>query len=265
MPFNPIFLLSALIGLILFYVSNKVFKVTNKTITKAWLIILSGILALISLVIPLAYLSDIVGANPQYAQFRAYPYTEMMVILSAPLVGIVNGRLTSKKPNRLYTCLCLMATLVYISLPFLKPIIRPLQHNLNNQWKDAVAIQTTASTCGPSSLATILKYYGKEDTEANIAAHAYTSASGSENWYLARYAKSQGFSYQFLQEPELAKVPTPAIIGVRLGNAGHFIVLLAHKNGQFEVADPLSGKEILSLAQFNHKYHYTGFVLYIAQ
>lgn len=264
MLFNPVFMLSLVLGLILFVVSSKVFKVMDKPISKTVLIIVSALLALISLIIPMAYVSDVIDAHPQYAQFRAYPYTEVLVILFAPLIGLINAWLTRRQPNRLYNCLCLMVMLVYISIPFLKPIIRPLQHDLENQWKEGVAIQTSASTCGPSSLATILKYYGKEDTEANIAAHAYTSGSGSENWYLARYAYSQGFNYQFLHEPILAKVPTPAIIGVRLGSIGHFIVLLAHNNGLYEVADSLSGKEMLTLAQFNAKYRYAGFALHIS-
>lgn len=267
MIFNPNFILSLLLGLLLFFISTKIAKLIAKPQNKIIFLVISFILALISLSIPAAYLSDLIGANPIYAQFRTYPYTELLVILAAPFLGVINAWLADKKIssslNRVLTGLCLTVMLLYISLPFIKPLIKPLQNNLANKWQDNVAIQTTPATCGPSSLATILKYYGKEDTEANIAKQVFTSATGTENWYLARYAHSQGFDYQFLHIEDLASVPTPAIIGVRLSNFGHFITLLNYQNGIYEIADPLTGRTLLTQEQFNHKYYYTGFVLYI--
>lgn len=265
MTFNPNFILSLVLGLVLCIFSIKIFKLIKTQQTK--IIVVCFILALISLTIPLAYLSDLIGANPLYSQFRAFPYSEVLVCLIAPLVGVIIVQLGHSTRHlgfhNLFNALCLAMMLVYISLPYIKPLLRPLQTNLNNKWLDNVAIQTTPSTCGPSSLATIFKFYGKEDTEANIAKHSFTSATGTENWYLARYAHNQGFTYQFLNEPILDKVPTPAIIGVRLGYIGHFITLLSHQNGVYEVADPLTGREWLSVKQFYQKYHYSGFVLYI--
>lgn len=257
------FILCLLSGLVLFFIFTNLFRSLDSQFKRILLLLVTGIFAVFSFTIPIAYFSDVIGSNPLYAQFRSYNYTEMLVVLFAPFIGTINGWFTARKHNSFYTCVCLVVMFLYISSPFLKPLIRPLQHDLKNQWKDDVAIQSTASTCGPSSLATIFKLYGKNDTESNIATYAYTSSSGSESWYLARYAHEQGFNYQFLQEPELAKVPTPSIIGVRLGIIGHFIVLLAHKNGMYEVADPISGKETLTLDQFNRKYKYTGFVLNI--
>lgn len=261
MDVNPIYILCLILSLMIFSISSKIIKQTIKRYQRLALSVTSLVLALVSLSIPITYVLNSVGENPLYATFRAYPYTELLIVLFAPLMGCVNGLLTTHKNNSVVTGLCLIIMLSYVSLPFAKPLIRPLQKDLQNKWSNDVALQSSASTCGPSSLATIFKYYGKEDTEANIAKQAYTSASSTENWYLARYADDQGFNYQFLTIAELDKVPTPAIIGVRLGSMGHFITLLNKHNGLYEIADSLSGKSFLSLEQFNQQYRYTGFVL----
>lgn len=263
----PNFILSLLLGLLLFSISTKLFNSINKLWYKIVFLIISFILALISLSIPATYLIGHIGANPLYAQFRATPYTELLVILAAPFTAVFNSWLTKKTCSTqtwTITCLCLITMLLYISLPFIKPLIRP-QTVTNTKWVDNVVLQTTPATCGPSSLATIFKYYGKEDSEANIAKQAFTSATGTENWYLARYAHSQGFDYQFLHINDLKKAPAPAIIGVRLGSFGHFITFFGYHNGIYEIADSLTGRAFLSDEQFHHQYHYTGFVLYIKQ
>lgn len=260
---NINFIFSLALGLSLFFISTNTTKLLNTPHRRAVLMGGSLFLALISFIIPITYVIGTIGENPTYAEFRAYPYTELLVVLFAPCAGVINGLITNKKANPVLTSLCLMVMVLYVSSPFIKPLIRPLQKNLQNKWQDNVAIQSTGSTCGPSSLATILNYYGKQDTEANIAQHAYTSSSSTENWYLARYAHSQGFDYQFLTVAKLDQVPTPSIIGVRLGYIGYFIVLLGTKNGLYEIADSLSGRAFLTERQFNQKYRYTGFALHI--
>ncbi len=267
MAVNPNFFLSLILGSILFLVSAKLFNKLHSILNTRIFLIICVILALVSLSIPAAYLSDLIGANPYYAGFRSFPFTELLVVLAAPLVGAVAARLATQKTNsaskRSVYRICLLITMLYISLPFIKPVLRPLQKDIGNQWAGNVVIQTTSSTCGPSSLATILNYYGIKDSEANIAQHAFSSSTGTENWYLARYAKLKGMQYQFLHEPELSKVPTPSIIGVKLGRVGHFITLLDHSDDSYTIADSLSGLHQMTLTEFNQKYLYNGSVLHI--
>ncbi len=268
MVVNPNFYLALVLGSILFLGSAKLFKKFHCIRTQHIFVIICILLALISLSIPSAYLSDLIGANPYYAGFRSFPFAELLVVLAAPLAGAFSAVLAAKKTQsiskRLIYRVSLVGTLLYISLPFIKPLMMPLpNHIIGNQWVDGVALQTTPSTCGPSSMATILNHYGVKDTEANIAKQVFSSLTGTENWYLARYAHSQGFQYQFLHEPELKKVPTPSIIGVKLGRAGHYITLLDHKNGTYLIADSLSGLQQMTLEEFNRKYLYDGFVLHI--
>ncbi|SQI34441.1 Peptidase C39 family [Leminorella richardii] len=220
------------------------------------------LLALVSLSIPLTYLAGSLGENPAYANFRALPYAELTVCLAAPFVG----RLSLLLPlNRGIALLfCLVITLGYVSLPFIKPIVRPAGE-IVEQWRDGIAIQSTSATCGPASMATLMHRLGVSATQSEIARQSYNSGSGTENWYLARYAKSQGFSYRFLNEPDLENVPVPSIIGVRLGRVGHFITLLSKEGATYTVGDSLDGVHQLTEAEFKQRYRFAGFVLQIGR
>lgn len=219
------------------------------------------LLAVASLLIPLPYLSDRVGEDPAYANFRALPFAELTVCLAAPFVGWLSFRMPRR---RLALPLCLIVTIGYVSLPFIKPIIRPAGE-IAERWRDGIALQSTSATCGPASLTTLLSRLGATVSQREIAQGAYNSSSGTENWYLARYAQSRGFSYRFINQPELSLVPVPSIIGVRLGAAGHFITLLSKEGEVFTIGDSLSGVSQLTKAQFDERYRFTGFVLHIGR
>jgi len=55
----------------------------------------------------------------------------------------------------------------------------------------------------------------------------------------------------------------PALVGVRIGNDGHFIAVLEIHDDQVTFADPLSGKIQMSLAKFKQLYEFTGFHMVI--
>lgn len=284
---NPNYYLALLLSPALFFASGRLFSQLQSRAGKRRYIAITLIMALVSLTIPAAYLSNAIGENPGYAQFRALAYSELLVCLSAPFAGIVCVGITSilskadgkRWLKRSIYLLCLFTVLGYTSLPFVKQLAKPRPFypnaaTLGNRWVDGVALQTTPSTCGPASLATILARYGGAETEAEIAVQAYSSSRGTENWYLARYVEQLGYQYRFLTEPNIAKVPTPSIIGVnvnrmnRAGNpsrAGHFITLLDSSDGYHLIADSLSGLHRLTPEEFKQKYRYRGFVLHITQ
>lgn len=264
---NPNYFIALIMGFIIYCISIRYFaKLPPYFKKKYYLILLVIIFTLISLLIPASYLTDLIGENPNYAYFRAYPYTELLVVLIAPLVGLITQVIVVHyKRKSFFYFLGFVVLILYISVPFIKPIIRPLPKQMNDKWHENIALQTTKSTCGPASLATIMNYYGDKGSETNIARAAFSSGSGTENWYLARYAKQQGYQYRFLRETTLSDIPTPAIIGVKLGRAGHFITLLSHNSQYYTVADSLSGLHTLTEQDFNKKYHFNGFVLYLTK
>lgn len=55
----------------------------------------------------------------------------------------------------------------------------------------------------------------------------------------------------------------PAIAGVRNDGFGHFIALLSRTNDVIEVADPLTGRERISVAELTANRRFTGFFMTI--
>ena len=49
------------------------------------------------------------------------------------------------------------------------------------------------------------------------------------------------------------------MVGVRLGNIGHFIPVLGREGERFVIGDPLKGKEVLTLEELEKRYEFTGF------
>jgi len=63
-------------------------------------------------------------------------------------------------------------------------------------------------------------------------------------------------------QTNLAALPYPAIVGVRLGGpkgAGHFIAILGKDQDKYIVGDPLTGREDLDASQLQDRYFFTGF------
>ena len=65
---------------------------------------------------------------------------------------------------------------------------------IHDQWDGGACLQSTPSTCGPASIATILRSLGFPASEREVARNAFTYAGGTEAWYLARYVRSQGLN-----------------------------------------------------------------------
>lgn len=153
-----------------------------------------------------------------------------------------------------------------ISLPYLKPILRPLDsRTLEEKWSGGVSLQSSPSTCGPASAATIVRRLGGNVTERELAREAFTCKSGTENWYLARALRRRGFRTEFLLSAPTA-VPLPAIAGVKLknlGSAGHFIAVLERDGDRMVVADPMEGMSTNTLADLQNQYEFTGFFMVI--
>ena len=129
------------------------------------------------------------------------------------------------------------------------------------KYADGVCMQSTSSTCGPACLVTILNQFGKQETELSVAERSFSCGSGTENWYLARYAKQQGLDYQFSFLKDISEIKTPAIIGVGTVRNGHFIAVLRVENGVYTIGDPLIGLEKLTEHEFLQQYPFTGFAL----
>ena len=156
------------------------------------------------------------------------------------------------------------ATLLTIIIgPYLKPLLLPVSwEDYSNRWSEGVCLQTSSSSCGAASAATLLRFLGKPADERVIAREAFTSLTGSENWYLARVLRKRGVAIEYVKETtEPVAFHYPAIAGVRVNGYGHFIVIMAREEDRFVVGDPMIGREVLSGDDLRRRYEFTGFFM----
>jgi hypothetical protein len=263
---NYVGLLAVLVGLTIFGLTWR-YLARAKTPPSIWLWVLASVLALPALTYALYY-SRLMGEPIWLYRLRAVPGSEMLAAASGFLAALVQVRAIPRlrlSPLGRITLVPIVLA-VGLLLPYLKPVFRPLHpETLSDVWIDGVCHQSSGGTCGPASVATILRQLGVNANERELAEEAYSAASGTENWYLARAIKKRGPGVNFLKSSP-ATAPLPAVAGVRLlstGGAGHFVALLGRTNELMVIADPLEGRQTLTLQQLAAKYEFTGFFLAI--
>jgi predicted double-glycine peptidase len=195
-----------------------------------------------------------------YYEFRSWRGTECLLVM----LGIAGGLIASLLPRPLLI-LPLFVTAAFALAPILKPFVRPIpQASMHDTWDAGICMQSTPSTCGAASVASILNYYGVRVSERELARDAHSYVGGTEAWYLARAVRDRGcdacFRFSSGFDPE---IPCPAVVGVRLDSDGHFIAILSRNGDHFQIGDPLIGREDLSRSELLERYVFTGFYMSI--
>ncbi len=235
---------------------------------QAVLLALVGILAAIPAIFFVVYYTGVLGEAGWFYSFRAIPGTE----ISACGIGLLAGCFQKLRSNshiirrQMSVAFIPFITLLCVMFPYLKQIfLRPDWNNFNDRWSEGVCLQSSESSCGPASAATLLKLLGKPVSEKQIAQESFTSRRGTENWYLIRTLKRHGVEAKYvLSDANNIDFTFPSIAGVRLGGktgAGHFIAVLNKTENGFVIGDPLSGREELSTTQLLERYYFTGFAI----
>lgn len=195
--------------------------------------------------------------------FRSLPLTELTAAGAGLFVGAWSEWMkdSSLFPKPVFVALLCLG----LSVPYLKPILDPLSEDqLTDRWKDDVCLQSTPSSCGAASAATIFRALGLNIQEAEIAAECLTSSGGTENWYLARAFRERGFTVNYRIENEFpSDLNVPAIAGVRVGNYGHFIAVIGMSNGEYITGDPLKGRQEIPVDLISNTFYFTGFFMEI--
>jgi hypothetical protein len=195
-----------------------------------------------------------------FYELRSLRASELWLVL--PLAAAVAWSQFLKRPLVLVSY---AGAFCAIFIPFAKPILRPLDRSLlRDQWEKNACLQSTESTCGPSSAATILRRLGHmEASEVILSRQAMSSASGTEAWHLARAIRAHGASaeFQFGRFPETSDLP--GILGVRLGSIGHFIAIVRRDGDRWVICDPLVSEEIVTTAELDRRYRISDFFLHI--
>jgi len=237
----------------------------NKT---RWFAVLVALVCAAPAFVFVLYYTRFLGEPMWLYSIRTVSGSELAASPAGFLAGWIQARLVPKLSlSHFGKRILIPAVLAFaLAIPYLKPILRPRAALTGQeQWNGEVCLQSTASTCGPASAVTILKRLGVNATEEELACEAFTSATGSENWYLARAIRRRGMQTRFAFSKTMDS-PAPAIVGVRLrdsGNAGHFIALLEKHGDQCVFGDPMEGLVSGSMTQLSGKYDFTGFMLCI--
>jgi hypothetical protein len=262
---NPNFLFVPTLGLavVFFTVGILLRKRIVRPPSSSLLLFGSVILALPG-VLMVVYYFHLYDNAVWFCEFRAMPYSE----LSAAGLGFMAGILHSTEPKdsvsrRLSAPVVLTIVLM---VPFIKPILASVDFShFKNQWTGDVCLQSTPSTCGPASAASILRSFGREASEEELAKECFTSTGGTENWFLARAFRRRGFAVQFMNVRDISgRIPVRAIAGVTLRHGvGHFIAVLAETPTDYVFGDPLKGQVVIPKNRANNQYHFTGFFMVI--
>lgn len=177
---------------------------------------------------------------------------------------------------------------VFFFAPLLRPLLMPVQLAAQGRWIDGVCLQTDDASCGPAAAATLLSQHGVDVDEREMAKYCLTSRAGTEPLALYQGLVSRsgaaGLSTRVAsrdpddwarhgQFPLLAMVSPPELqfgtsrvvrLQQLLGRSsdGHAVVILGvADNGDYEIADPASGRVTWSRATV-HRF-YSGQAIYL--
>ncbi len=252
MNINPHFYLSILLTIVFFAAGLLLAK---KSLPNGVSKLLLGLffLATLPAASMILYYAHLVKVPAWYIHFRAMPAAE----LSMSFLGLFLGFLSNRKTQYLFAVLAISLS----SIPFAKPILRPLSIKETTEWKDGVCLQSTGATCGPSCVATMLKFHQIEASEYEITRNSYTCSTGTEIWYLLRYATQKGLRYQLHTASTFEELKYPSIIGTKLQTIGHFVCVLGKSGDNFIIGDPLQGRLELSKSAFESKYKLDGLMI----
>ena len=221
-----------------------------------------------------AYYTHLFDHAGWFYAFRALPLTELTAAgigLGAGLLAELIRRSTNRSRwaavSRYSPSIAAVGMALILAVPYVKPIIAPLRTPPHDQWREGVCLQNTPATCGPACAATLLRQFGRNGSERELARECFSYAGGTENWYVARAIRQRGLHAEYLlSEPQPDRIPFPAIAGVGLstgGRVGHFIAILEQQEGRYVVADPLIGKLLLTPNDLRSRYYFTGFFLVV--
>jgi hypothetical protein len=219
------------------------------------------------------YYGHILDRAAWFYNFRAAPYTELTAAGLGFGLGLILGRLKqirsvpSSVVSKLLPPIITLAGIAILLVPYIKPVIAPLEVPLQNRWSEGVCLQSTPSTCGPCSAITLLRQYSINASERDLARECFTYQGGTENWYVARALQRRGLqTHYLLTPPQPATLPFHSIAGVQLGGpgtGGHFITVLGRSGNRTIIGDPLVGKLFLTPKQLYSRYYFTGFFLVV--
>lgn len=249
-------------ALLLFFVGQRSVRRCRRHKGKFAISLLWFVLGVPGFLLPLYYLHWFDNATWFY-EFRSLPFTE----LTAAGAGLFAGALAElvvgpKLVSRLFLVVVLCLGII---APYMKPVLAPVAtRRFSDRWQDGVCMQSTPSSCGAASAATVFRALGMNLRELDIARECFTYLGGTENWYISRAFRRRGCMVKYrIEEGFPSDLRTPAIGGVRIGGVGHFIAIVDNANGVYVTGDPLVGRQDVPAGHIRKKFAFTGFFMEI--
>lgn len=268
MHFNPLLIPTVVLAFGFFYAGYQVSARTSSFTARVVWMTIAILSSVPGLLMPMYYL-HVFDRWELFYSCRAAPLSELTASASGLLAGTLTYAAVRLGAHRFVVTMGLLIILTLgLAAPYAKPILAPVDPSVyRNEWREDVCLQSTAS-CGAASAATILRLYGIDATEREIADECYTYVAGTEAWYLARALRRRGLNVAFVVvDPPVHNLPVPSIAGtnVGLGQAGHFITILEETEEYYVVGDPMSGRSRHRKDGIFQDIDFTGFFMHVTR
>jgi hypothetical protein len=269
---NFLFLPTFLGALLFFLAGMKIASSPRPAIHLLVWFIVAAMMAVPALLF-VVYYGHILDRAAWFYSFRAAPFSELTASglgLGAGLLVGIERRSPVKRGvgRRLFVPGVGLLCGAVLFVPYLKPFLAPIRVPLQDKWSQNVCLQSSPSTCGPASAATLLRGFHIPVSERDLAREAFSYRGGTENWYVARALQRHGVATHYLiSAPDPTVLPFPAMAGVQMGGVrwgGHFITILGQEGNRYVIGDPLVGRLLLTREQLRSRYYFTGFFLLAA-
>lgn len=149
-------------------------------------------------------------------------------------------------------------------------MVRPAVTNLGpTEFKGDVCLQSTGYTCVAASLVTLLRAYGYEATETEMARLTYTEVNGGATdsravWGLRQRLRGEPIEvcYEKMDYERLKSVPKPCVVPIRWGYfISHMVPVLSASDQEVRLGDPLDGPRTQRPSEFQAVWKGTGIFL----
>lgn len=217
---------------------------SKRTYVRAMLVAASVVIMIPSLLFASNYVLWIPYA-PWFYRFHALPDVEILSGLAMGLLGIMfaSSKLRPAKLNVPILTVCAAGAAALVIAPFAKQIFYSLDYSkLEDKWCDGVCLQTSGCTCVPACAATVIRMLGEKVTEKELAREAGTILTGTEYWYLERALNRRGYKPHLTHLKSIRQAPIPSIVGVKIGETGHVVVLFRKDKKGAEIGEPMRGR-----------------------
>jgi predicted double-glycine peptidase len=220
-------------------------------------------------------LRTLLHARPEYEQHLLALSSDYIYFAAweAPVAALVGFALAGRLPTP-WLRVVLVMVLVMCSPVFLwnslAPCLQPEYRMGANIDHDNVCRQTTSYSCGPAAAVTVLRHYGRDVTEGEMARlsllrrnEGVTILELCRGLNVALRGTRHAARIQRLGLRDLAAAEMPVLAEVRRSaTAEHCVALLEMQDDLLVVADPAYGRRIYDIESFAEEW--TGLIIEVS-